>query len=178
MNVMYHLLRMVLPIVVVMVSLAACGSNSNTATSPAASGAATSPAASKAATSSSGGLYGESLTVVVPTEAAAPTMEAAANPTATSEMPGPTTGTAPEESGKVQLGQFTFNVHETKDVQGQDDVKAEADSFYFEPTFLRGTPGQKLKIEVDNEFRHSIMLALTHKTLIRIFSPMVQQLLK
>jgi hypothetical protein len=27
----------------------------------------------------------------------------------------------------------------------------EADNYYFEPTFLRGTPGQKLKVEIENE---------------------------
>jgi len=27
----------------------------------------------------------------------------------------------------------------------------EADNYYFEPTFLRGSPGQKLKVEIENE---------------------------
>jgi plastocyanin len=38
-----------------------------------------------------------------------------------------------------------------KDVSGLEEVNLEADEYYFEPAFLRGTPGQKLKLEIENE---------------------------
>ena len=38
-----------------------------------------------------------------------------------------------------------------KDVTGLAELHLEADEYYFEPAFLRGTPGQKLKLEIENE---------------------------
>src|SRR5258708_22483597 len=38
-----------------------------------------------------------------------------------------------------------------KDVTGLAELDLEADEYSFEPAFLRGTPGQKLKVEIENE---------------------------
>jgi plastocyanin len=38
-----------------------------------------------------------------------------------------------------------------KDVTGLGELDLEADEYYFEPAFLRGAPGQKLKLEIENE---------------------------
>ena len=38
-----------------------------------------------------------------------------------------------------------------KDVTGLAELHLVADEYYFEPAFLRGTPGQKLKLEIENE---------------------------
>ena len=38
-----------------------------------------------------------------------------------------------------------------KDVRGLAELDLQADEYYFEPAFLRGTPGQKLKLEIENE---------------------------
>ena len=46
---------------------------------------------------------------------------------------------------------MTFNDHGTVDVRGKGEVDVEADDGYFEPTFLRGSPGQTLKLVVENE---------------------------
>jgi plastocyanin len=51
----------------------------------------------------------------------------------------------------ITLGGLTFSNHGTKDVKGQAELDLEADNYYFGPTFLRGTPGQKLKLEIENE---------------------------
>ena len=58
-----------------------------------------------------------------------------------------------EQSGgrSITLGDLTFSNHGTKDVKGQGELDLEADNYYFAPTFLRGTPGQKLKVEIENE---------------------------
>lgn len=45
---------------------------------------------------------------------------------------------------------MTFNDHGTVDVRGKDQIDLEADDNYFEPTFLRGAPGQTLKLVVEN----------------------------
>ncbi len=51
----------------------------------------------------------------------------------------------------MTLGDLTFSNHGTKDVKGQGELGLEADNYYFEPTFLRGIPGQKLKLEIEND---------------------------
>lgn len=58
----------------------------------------------------------------------------------------------PEEKGKeLRLGDLTFSDHGTREVKGRTMAELKADNFYFAPTFLRGEPGQKLRLEVENE---------------------------
>jgi YVTN family beta-propeller protein len=59
----------------------------------------------------------------------------------------------PAQAGAPASGtqSMTFNDHGTVDVRGKDEVDVEADDDYFEPTFLRGSPGQTLKLVVENE---------------------------
>ena len=51
----------------------------------------------------------------------------------------------------ITLGELTFADHGTKEVKGHTEFDIEADDYYFAPTFLRGEPGQKLRLEVENE---------------------------
>jgi plastocyanin len=70
-----------------------------------------------------------------------------ASPTATG-------GAAPAgtaASDVIKLGNFSYADHGTRDASGKSEFELEADSFYFGPTFLKGTPGQKLKLEIENE---------------------------
>jgi plastocyanin len=46
---------------------------------------------------------------------------------------------------------LTFANHGTKDATGQAELDLEADTYYFAPTFLRGVPGQRLTLEVEND---------------------------
>jgi len=39
----------------------------------------------------------------------------------------------------------------TKDATGASKLEVEADDFYFKPTFIKATPGQKLTLELKNE---------------------------
>jgi len=57
----------------------------------------------------------------------------------------------PPKGRSITLGDLTFSDRGTKDVKGQGELDLEADNYYFEPTFLRGTPGQKLKLEIEND---------------------------
>lgn len=59
--------------------------------------------------------------------------------------------TAPASPQSGGARQMTFNDHGTMDVSGLDELDLEADDNYFSPTFLRGAPGQKLKLVVENE---------------------------
>lgn len=66
--------------------------------------------------------------------------------------PTPAAGAAAgEEGGSLTLGQFTYSNHGMQSVAGMSELTMEADSFYFEPTFLGGTPGQRLRLEIENE---------------------------
>ena len=47
-------------------------------------------------------------------------------------------------SGKV-------NDKGSKSIVGQDELELEADDFYFEPTYVTVSPGQKVKVEIENE---------------------------
>ena len=51
----------------------------------------------------------------------------------------------------ITLGGVTYADHGTKDVQNRSRLELEADDYYFSPTFLRGKPGQKLTLVVENE---------------------------
>jgi len=51
----------------------------------------------------------------------------------------------------VRIGDVAYADHGTRDVTGRREVHLEADDYYFKPTFLRGTPGQTVTLEVENE---------------------------
>lgn len=51
----------------------------------------------------------------------------------------------------VALGDLKASDHGTKDAGGAADFELEVDSNYFEPTFVKGTPGQTLTLKLSNE---------------------------
>jgi plastocyanin len=53
--------------------------------------------------------------------------------------------------GTTTIAGQKANDHGTKDVSGESSVELEQDNFYFEPTILKGSAGQKLTIELSNE---------------------------
>jgi plastocyanin len=56
-----------------------------------------------------------------------------------------------ESSGTITIDGQQANDHGTKNVSGQTETSVEMDDeFYFEPTVLKGTAGQKLTIELEN----------------------------
>ncbi len=56
-----------------------------------------------------------------------------------------------ESGGTTTLAGEAANNHGTQDVSGMNEVKVEMDDFYFSPTVLKGTPGQKVTLELENE---------------------------
>jgi YVTN family beta-propeller protein len=51
----------------------------------------------------------------------------------------------------LRLGPTTFADHGTVEVRGLTRVEIEVDDYYFAPTFLRGDPGQRVTLVVENE---------------------------
>ena len=73
---------------------------------------------------------------------------------------------APATAGRAQpktvtIGGVSFADHGTRDVASLRVVKMEADDYYFGPTFLRGKPGQHLRLRIENESGtlHNITIA-------------------
>lgn len=56
-----------------------------------------------------------------------------------------------KEGGKVTIAGQSANNHGTEDVSGSSTVKLEQDDFYFDPTILKGTPGQAVTLHIENE---------------------------
>jgi plastocyanin len=61
------------------------------------------------------------------------------------------TACSKSEGGTTTIAGQKANDHGTKDVSGESSVELEQDNFYFEPTILKGSPGQELTIELSNE---------------------------
>lgn len=68
--------------------------------------------------------------------------------TACSKSP---TESSSEDGGKITIGSDQANDHGTEDLSGQAEASLELDSFYFEPTIIKGTAGQGIKLELENE---------------------------
>jgi len=64
---------------------------------------------------------------------------------------GGSTGSGESEGGAMTIGSEQANDHGSKDVSGMDELELEQDNFYFEPTVLKGSPGQSLRVELSNE---------------------------
>jgi plastocyanin len=56
-----------------------------------------------------------------------------------------------EEGGTTTVAGAAAANHGTKDASGMEELDVELDDDYFEPTVITGTPGQKLKLELENE---------------------------
>ena len=57
-----------------------------------------------------------------------------------------------EEGGSTTIAGMTAKLHGTKDVSGETGkVEIELDDDYFEPTILKGKPGQTVTLELKNE---------------------------
>ena len=59
-------------------------------------------------------------------------------------------GAGSEDSGKQTVAGTSVNFHGTKDVTGMSSLEIEADNFYFEPTVIKGKPGQRLTLTIKN----------------------------
>ena len=51
---------------------------------------------------------------------------------------------------KTKIAGMSANDHGTMDVTGMTSLEIEAHSYYFEPTVLKGTPGQHVTLSIKN----------------------------
>jgi YVTN family beta-propeller protein len=71
--------------------------------------------------------------------------------TAAAASPAPATATPGKKSKTVTMNGVTYADHGAKDVRKRSRLELEADDYYFSPTFLKGNPGQKLTLVMENE---------------------------
>jgi plastocyanin len=67
------------------------------------------------------------------------------------ESPSGQGGGSSSGGGTITVGSDKANDHGTATVSGKEEFSVEVDSFYFEPTVLKGTAGQQVKLELENE---------------------------
>jgi plastocyanin len=60
-------------------------------------------------------------------------------------------GGGESEGGTTTVAGLQANNHGTKSVETSGKTEVELDDFYFEPTVLEGTPGEKVALELKNE---------------------------
>jgi YVTN family beta-propeller protein len=85
-------------------------------------------------------------------------VQPAAAPRAAAPAAGGPGGAQPK---MVTMSGVSFADHGTREVGSLRVVKMEADDYYFGPTFLRGKPGQRLRLRIENESGtlHNITIA-------------------
>ncbi|HZD79108.1 MAG TPA: cupredoxin domain-containing protein [Actinomycetota bacterium] len=76
---------------------------------------------------------------------ASPTGEPATSPTLSP------TATGGGGGGTITIGGQRANDHGTKDVSAQGQLEVQMNDFYFDPTIVKGTPGEQVTIELKNE---------------------------
>ena len=63
----------------------------------------------------------------------------------------PSSGGASGGGGQITVGSDKANNKGTASISGKEDFSVEVDSFYFKPTVLKGTAGQQIRLELENE---------------------------
>jgi plastocyanin len=89
------------------------------------------------------------------------TSSSAPSPTVSAAEAEASPSASESEGGQITIGSDTANDHGSTDVSGKDELSVELDDFYFEPTVISGTPGQSVKLELDNEGQALHNLTLT-----------------
>ena len=79
--------------------------------------------------------------LVILTSAACGSGSSSGGPTAKSQSEGGSSGT---------IAGLKANNHGQQDVTGKSAVTIEADNYYFQPSVLKGTAGQKITLTIDN----------------------------
>jgi plastocyanin len=84
-----------------------------------------------------------------------PSTTAGAAATTTSQAPSttapPASATTATTGGKLLIGGQQANNHGTENVADEADEEVDAHNYYFEPTILKGQPGQRLRLQLEND---------------------------
>jgi predicted lipoprotein with Yx(FWY)xxD motif len=70
-------------------------------------------------------------------------------------------GSKKEASQSITLGSLAFSDHGTKDASAVSSLSLEIDDFYFSPSFIKGKPGESLKLSLANDSNslHNLSIA-------------------
>jgi plastocyanin len=71
-------------------------------------------------------------------------------PTTAQQTPTPSTPATPSAGSEIKVGALTASYHGTVDVGGLQDVNLKMANNFFEPTVVRGKPGQQLTLHLEN----------------------------
>ena len=94
---------------------------------------------------------------------------APSNPSASG--PAASSPAAPNSPASVKLGDLTFNDLGTMDASGKPDLALGVRGFAFTPTFIRGTPGQKLVLKIENATSTPHNFSLADQNISQSLSP-------
>jgi plastocyanin len=83
---------------------------------------------------------------------AEPSVGASPEPTSTQQTSAPAT---PSVGSEIKVGALTATYHGTVDVGGLQDVNIQMGDNFFEPTVVRGKPGQQLLLHLKNDSENS-----------------------
>jgi plastocyanin len=83
---------------------------------------------------------------------------------------GPVSTSPPTAAAPVKLS-GEVNNHGKQSIAGKDEVRLEADDFYFEPTFLGATPSQVVTVEIENEGQNAHTFTITSLDIDEVIQP-------
>jgi plastocyanin len=78
-----------------------------------------------------------------------------AAPTSAQQTPAPSAPSTPSVGSEIKAGALTATYHGTVDVGGLQDVTIQMADSFFEPTVVRGKPGQELVVHLKNDSESS-----------------------
>lgn len=90
---------------------------------------------------------------------------------ASSPMPSMSMSSGAAEGGTLTVDGKQVNNHGAKTVTGMSSVNVEMDDFYFEPTVLKGKPGQKLTLHLENEGQAPHTFTLSGQNIDKVVQP-------
>ena len=68
-----------------------------------------------------------------------------------SPSPGASPGASPSPGGQRVIAGLRFSDRGLQDIRGRSEVAMTVGDFYFEPTFLRGDTGQRVRLQLTNQ---------------------------
>ena len=81
-------------------------------------------------------------------------------------------GSGGESTTSTTIGGTQVESHGTKDVSNETGkVEIELDDYYFDPTILKGTPGQKVQLELKNEGKTTHTFTIAEQSINKEIQP-------
>ena len=95
--------------------------------------------------------FGSLISVVLFAAACSSSPPATSAPPSSPQASPPATSPSPTGSATITIGSDTANNHGSEDASGKTSVNVDLTSFFFDPTVISGTPGQKITLNLENQ---------------------------